>query len=417
MNLFCTLFLLGVCGLCYAQPPVIQSPLQKRLRAEAVRWAPMESAKATPQLLSMLDDPAFRSEIANLSIAHLPANELLLLYREGLRLSPIEHNMDATLLLDRNETYVLTDWDQRNLTGMAGGSLQLEEYMETSVLNYPPFSRYTCELKDCQQRPVYFALNNRMISSTAEFGDTGLVLRSSYARGFTAVLPMDTGTYALACMPDGHGKIPVNCSAWHFSVGTFEALDHVVLANLYTWNIFPELPAYKNLGAQFRHMFSPLDEETAVLDGELNTFNEVWTVGNVLFEGGVRYIIPNFAKFFGRERGTALQQWAVKRGIGVVWGSTNVLQNTSATRFLDPTISFVENATASDAAIRSFEDRWQYVKMASRPEGDGQFYVQQWDKLWQEVPRNMRVRNLHPGMCADTDACFAVDQDAHCLCE
>ncbi len=138
-------------------------------------------------------------------------------------------------------------------------------------------------------------------------------------------------------------------------------------------------------------------------------------VGNVLFPQGVSHIVLNFQPLFGSRSGGVLVEWAVSQGLGVRWspGQFNVAAWES---FLDPSVPFVKNQTIPAETVRSFKDSWQYVSAASPDPDDEEWWKQQWMQLWPQMPSALRVHNVQPGFCADTNECFGVDDDLHCLC-
>jgi hypothetical protein len=308
----------------------VQSGLQKKLRDEAIAGATILSQRATPELLSIIDLPAFRNEIASLPIAKLPAQSLLDLYRDQARLSPIIHNLPADQFpFLFNTTYMLNDWE---IGDVSTANREVEEFIETSVFpGYPAFPNLTCQSQDCQQRPNYFILDNQQwANGYSMFGDVSMALKPAYGRNLSVLLPMDTGTYAGACEGPASkvltvGGVECNCSAWkNFSVGTFDAFDHVTLAGLYLFT--GKNPAKEALaqifGAKFQRMFFPagqLPPSEAPSMEMYGEYIEVMTMGNVLIPEGVSYIVAQFGPLFGSETGRKLVAWAKSMGIGVAW--------------------------------------------------------------------------------------------------
>jgi hypothetical protein len=429
--------------------------LQKKLLKEAISGATILSQRATPELLSIIDMPAFRHEIASLTIAKLPAQSLLDLYRDQARLSPIIHNLPADQFpFLFNETYMLNDWEG-DLSAGGLDTRKLEEFIETSVFpGYPAFPNLTCQSQDCQQRPKYFILDNQQwANGFTMFGDVSMALKPAYGRNLTVLLPMDTGTYAGACAklggkPESNaltvGGFECNCSAWKdFAVGTFDAFDHVSLAGLYLFA--GKNPAKATLaqifGAKFQRMFFPagqLPPSAGPSMGMYMIYTEVMTMGNVLIPEGVSYIVAQFGPLFGSETGRKLVTWAKSMGIGVAWAPgenpsdlargdpasgdpsapASYPYPSTAQLFLDPTIPFVSNASTSAANVSKFLTAWSTVSNARNGghEMPESWWVAQWGNVYALAGPSLRVHYLQPGLCENTDACFGVDDALNCLC-
>jgi len=201
-------------------------------------------------------------------------------------------------------------------------------------------------------------------------------------------------------------------------------------------------------------MFSPVDNPPVVDVGMLMTYMEVMVVGNVPFPEGVSYIVLFFSPLFGTARGRTVVEWAVLMGIGVAWSPGQVdmstpcgtpsgssdpqddahrAKQTTSTRacaeseerggrryplpsssqvFLDPTVAFVRNATANRTA---FDNAWDRIGNTSAGQPPS-WWTAQWDDVYNLVGGGMHVHNLLPGLCADVDACFGVDDRLRCLC-
>jgi hypothetical protein len=344
-------------------------------------------------------------------------------------------------------------------------AVQVEEFIETHVFpGYPPFPKLVCTSVECEQRPRYFALNQWGWSNGAFFfGDVSMVLRRPYGRQLTVLLPVDTGTYAGQCHFNDTEAL-ANCSAWHnFSAGSFDHFDHIALANLRFWtpaNVTSSddddvgggggggfTPA-SLLAAQFKSMFSPLGALPVVHSDptDLMTYMEVMAVGNVFFSDGISHIVLSFSGLFGTSLGQEVVEWASLRGIGVAWspgespgetprhlqrGGNHAREGgdgagvstdkgsldpypwpTSQQLFLDPTVSFVKNATANRTAFNVILERVR----AAGSGASASWLAKAWEDVYLTVGKAMHMHNLRPGLCADTDGCFGVDDDAHCLC-
>ena len=95
----------------FTPAPSAQTPLQRRLREAAIAGAEVRSAEATAGLLDILDSPTFRTLITELPCATLTAAELLVRWREQMRLAPLVHNLNPTQFLNASD-HVLNDWEQ-----------------------------------------------------------------------------------------------------------------------------------------------------------------------------------------------------------------------------------------------------------------------------------------------------------------
>jgi hypothetical protein len=314
------------------------------------------------------------------------------------------------------------------------------------------------------------------------FGDVSMVLDPSYAREITVVLPMDTGSFAMQCSnstnsrstkhaPDTRastsssrltGGPNINCDAWNnFSVGTMDHFNHITLAGLQAWAQPPLLTEAHLLAALFQRMFSPgqIPESSADVN-YMATYNEVMVVGNVLFPDGLSYVVLQFFALFGTDTGQKVVQWAISHGIGVAWapgfydpggmygnnrtrtglrsqlsrpllrpGNSKLSSlaapaagsypvQSTAQSFLDPTVRFIPNATASLTVQSEFRTSWDEVARArkSQPPKPETWWAGQWASAQKLAGPALQLHTLKPGYCGDTDSCVGVDANRRCLC-
>lgn len=414
--------------------PPRQSTLQKQLRASALALAPAQSAAATPLLLEALDKPIFRAQIKHLeSIASLPASELLVLLRKGYQISKIVHSLpayasqgigtEADLDALMNSTYMFNGWvaNTLNLVEVSAFQRTQMDFAETNAVGYAPFPNLTCQLADCMERPLYCAPNSMQLGPGLHmFGGITFVLKQEYVRDLIVLLPMDSGNWVDCCLQ--HTTCNLNCFAWtDYMVGSMDYMDHMIMRNLQYWRSDTSL---QMLAETFQRLFSPVGHQSELSPEIFYAYIEAMVVGNVIIPDGVSHIIAAFDTFFGSARAERLQAWATKMGFGLIWAngfsdSNTTQMGTFSQAYLDPTVPFAPNATATAAELASFRDLWNNIKQATKGGLQPRFsewWREQWDNYWPQTPKNMRVNAMSVYSCANSSACIGIDDQSQCLC-
>lgn len=428
---FSALFLLACCW--GNTTPPRQTPYQKQLRESALSMAPAQSAAATPLLLEALDKPIFRAQIKQLPIASLPASELLVLLRQGFQISKIVHTVpaypsqgigtEADLDALMNSTYMFNGWvaNALNLTLISAYQRFQMDFAEGNAVGYGPFPNLTCDLPDCQERPLYCAPNSMQLGAGLPmFGGITFVMRQDYVRDLIVLLPMDSGNWVDCCIQ--HKQCATGCFAWSdYMVGSMDHMDHMIMRNLQYWHSDVSL---QMLAQTFQRLYSPVGHQISLGPETFYSYIEAMVVGTVVFPDGVSHIIAVFDAFFGSTRAEKLQAWATKMGFGLVWanGLSDNNQTQSGTysqAFLDPIVPFASNVTMTSEQLATFHNLWNSIKEATKGGAfprKTQWWREQWDAYWPQVPPNLRVNAMSVYSCANSSACIGMDDSLHCLC-
>jgi len=178
------------------------------------------------------------------------------------------------------------------------------------------------------------------------------------------------------------------------------------------------------LAETFQRLFSPVGHQSILGPTVFYSYVEAMVVGNVIFPDGVSHVIAAFDTFFGSARAEKLQAWATKMGFGLVWANgfsdSNATQmGTFSQAYLDPTVPFIHNATATPAQLASFRVLWDSIKKATKgglfPRFP-QWWREQWDNYWPNTPENLRVNAMSVYSCEDSSTCIGIDTQSRCLC-
>jgi hypothetical protein len=306
-------------------------------------------------------------------------------------------------------------------------------------------------LVEAVARPVYAALNNRMIDvGTAGFGDVSVVFSPDYVRPMTILSPMDSGDWQATCNRSVFGSsgpppfcagkyscvgMPHNCEAPErpFSgdasaraLGTLADNYHIRLASSAGWwnlsaaeGILPQLARLCNT---FAYQLPPAEGFRRYMEADI--------VGTVAYPAGVKMVIGTFPRLFGTDSGEALQRWCVAQGWVLVWalgpnypgggipnsGISGPPVAMDARRTLDPTVLLHStagaNCTVAQSDVATFKGLWK--TMTGRDVSETA--PSQYTSWFAELPRTLVVRALYGGECADASKCVGTRLDGHCVC-
>ena len=104
-----------------------------------------------------------------------------------------------------------------------------------------------------------------------------------------------------------------NCSAYNFTLGTFEHFDHLLLPNAAYWKVPAPLALARHFELLMRPWRSPLR------GGELIHYWEAVVAAQLPFPSSVKFAIGSFPALFGSTRGRKLQAWCARRRWLLVW--------------------------------------------------------------------------------------------------
>lgn len=155
---------------------------------------------------------------------------------------------------------------------------------------------------------------------------------------------------------------------------------------------------------------------------ETKSYWESDIMGNPRLQGGVKFLIANFATLFGTDMGRKTQQLADHYSWPLFWalgnaGNSRASDEPGNERLLDPTnATAYTNATLPSGAMTNFETVWAEVAQARATNSPSEAQIGQW---WTELTnKQVRVAPLTAFACSAKDTCVATELNSgDCICK
>lgn len=423
LRLFLLAPFLSALAVDFPTPPV-QTAVQKSVVSANTARAKAASDAATSHVTALFDGKTFRAGLQKCcpDSAALSSQELLLRLRAEIRTAEVAHTFpsgfgkkshftDMTIPLATQYSWFLNEWQAPIITNSTAPVMY--NLAEERIFGLPAFANESQPTWDeAANRVIYTALNLLQVDtgSLPTFGDVAAIFRKPYIQDMVEIAAVDTGIFEMSCnhsaYPAPRFGLNLTCNAWKPpQVGTFDHIDHIILANLGTWssqlNNSIEEQAVQLFGrSAFAGNYLNIPEITSM---QGMTYFEANIIGNPRLPDGISFLIGNFHTLFGTDAGRELQLLADHYSWPLVWGlgssssmphadtGAGKLQaafpskNTSFAgnqRVLDPEVmaSQAMNATVAAGARDVFVQVWAEVldrKKNPFPIGDSQ-----WAKWW-----------------------------------
>jgi len=355
----------------YSFEPLLRTEWQRRNFEQVSDAARLASERALPDLLAALDGGALRERLAKQCAtlaANSSASELLRRLRAEYSVAEVVSSFDAespsggpfknpfwwsfTLADGMAGDELLNQWEVRikhNESFNGGkGWFSVQDDVEVKLYGLRPFESHGSPRSDSEaaERSIYALLNLAGADGGSPlYGDISAVLSPRHVRSVTLLSAIDTGewtalcnssqstTEGLAAWREGwHGAgwnpnatlaassytpyAPV-CDAYHFTLGTLDHFDHLILANLHYWN--HSLP--EGLAARLEPSCHPPRSAAAspLQPTDLYQYLEAMPAARLRLPDAVHFLIGSFPALFGSDLGTKLRSWCVKRGWILLW--------------------------------------------------------------------------------------------------
>mmetsp|Transcript_38648 Transcript_38648/g.53663 ORF Transcript_38648/g.53663 Transcript_38648/m.53663 type:complete len:564 (+) Transcript_38648:49-1740(+) len=401
-------------------PLTIISAPQNATISRVAHLAKSASTSATHDVTSAFNTPGFRAswtQLVSPKIADLSAADILAAIRKEILSCEVVHafsstsenpNLQMFQVDDMNLTVARRNHFYPNIRTLYFGGVQnvdkvetgmrwkLEDWAETSLMGFPPFTSHKnisglpfpvpwpASWEEAYTRPIYSGTNiqRRAFPLPVHFGDVQLVFSRAYINPISILSPSDTGWKTIACIfnisaPHGDGERHqegdlakprwrnttgdrYNCSAWPYSISAYglpDAIDHFIVPNIYAY--YPRMTVFNLtfsdvLARQYARLLDddattfdltkdPKFESDPFINQMASMYFEVDISGNVLFdEPSVKLVVASYSDLFGSSTGREVQQWAVENGWMLAWAlSPNSQRVKSCTwRLLDPMVAF-----------------------------------------------------------------------------
>eukprot|EP01060_Flectonema_neradi_P041066 TRINITY_DN959_c0_g1_i2.p1 TRINITY_DN959_c0_g1~~TRINITY_DN959_c0_g1_i2.p1 ORF type:complete len:491 (+),score=77.76 TRINITY_DN959_c0_g1_i2:66-1475(+) len=462
-----TLPLLAVVGYGKVVPvpevPYI-TPIQQAAINKAATLGKEAAAAARPQLLELMQRPAFRSYLKEMAdrpeLANMQPEDILTNIGLQYQAAEVVHNWSPVgnhvvdLNLDSALPYktFFQEW-QLSALGLSkkdsADRSSIENWNEVNIYNFPNFTTTEPDYVEASNRIIYGALNLRKWSMGNPFlGNISCVFRNSRIRNASTIFGTDTGLYSTGCSPDyvTHNMpgFSLNCSAFQ-PVGNFDYWEHTILANVLLYNDttafthtstipqseYPEFNmAY--LTATF------LNEDYSKMPPIINRladFIEANPALNAKWDTDIKMVLLKFrSNMFGTGTADLLRQWAISKNFVLVWGNDNTTTITSNDtyyanqRILDPyvlsQISAGRNSTSDPSfpnLVSTFESFWTAANLTLPRLNNSQeivdFYWSSWNSVWDSFKGSvLEVQPLTGTSCSDNDCAVVRVVDKKCIC-
>ena len=472
----------------------MQTPFQ-RARVEEVRQhAKTASLAARPELLRLMDSGPFREALRHAvpEVSNASSVELLHSLRREISVAEVCTGVpaapssypgfppfwwDMTLEEGLTSDELFNQWAVRlSHNGSFGGSepkkrdswFETQDDIETRLYGLKPFRTRGAprSMAETRERAVYTLLNTmRSDACSPLYGDVAFVMSAATVPA-TIISAIDTGEYAAICNAshaqalgspfsrwrdaamDGSKSgletatarwewppYDPNCSAYNFTLGTFEHFDHLLLPNAAYWKVPAPLALARHFELLMRPWRSPLR------GGELIHYWEAVVAAQLPFPSSVKFAIGSFPALFGSTRGRKLQAWCARRRWLLVWTlglntgrsenywsiGNSVQRFESNRRLLDPVAALAcahcANATAATPeAAKAFDASWRQVALRRElaPFGlSNETWLSLWNELTGSVDGALQMHPLRASSCADLDQCIGTSHrgaDETCVC-
>ena len=454
-------------------PPVEEVTEVHRQAMQSVREVAVKAASAArPVLLSMLDDDVFRKHLRelDLSLSLLSSSELHNRLHQEMQVLEVTHSFEprvkcitindtcTTYDLSINSTigydYLINLWQLKTL-GKNNYSTSIQGIFrdaETKVYHLPELPNVPT-YEEASERLIYGALQWYKLSSasSAIYGGMAFVFDNNHIRNFTAISPIDTGSWEECCgdfiyfVPPAE-RMTLDCSAFganktHPVPGTYDHWEHLVTGNVRYWNITLNI---LNTTGPYRYS-SPQEKLALLVARSLNTnyanipetksilseifYSEANPLMNLNYKKGVKTMIYNFTDGFGTDLGKQYQDWAISNNWVLVWTvvAHPLFPEFQNRRFVDPYVLSHTNAGKNfttdsrfPSLFSNFTATWEIVNksLPSIPEHDlNKWYLQQWDDAWGAFENTiLHVQPLSGGACESSSCSVTRVIDGVCIC-
>eukprot|EP01060_Flectonema_neradi_P041067 TRINITY_DN959_c0_g2_i2.p1 TRINITY_DN959_c0_g2~~TRINITY_DN959_c0_g2_i2.p1 ORF type:complete len:496 (+),score=80.97 TRINITY_DN959_c0_g2_i2:66-1490(+) len=467
-----TLPLLAVVGYGKVVPvpevPYI-TPIQQAAINKAATLGKEAAAAARPQLLELMQRPAFRSYLKEMAdrpeLANMQPEDILTNIGLQYQAAEVVHNWNPA---SNNPTMDIRDIDLSStlpyktffqewqlgslgfVENVTAGSSSVANWNEMELFNFPNFTTTKPDYIESSNRVIYGALNIRKLSTgNIFFGTVSSVFKNSRIRNTSIVFPVDSGLYADACSPLPDKFIPgfhFNCSQVQ-PVGNFDFWEHTILANVMLVNgtggigqppIVPQAVYQEYNMAYLVATFLNEDysKMTPIVNNRMTDYIESNPAMNARWSTDLKMLIIAFREnLFGTGNADILRQWAISNNWVVVWGNDYLNHSTIGSknpglanqRFLDPIVLSQITAggnSTSDPAFpslsESFRSLWNTTNATLPglpPSEVASFYTTTWNTAWNTFKGTiLEVQPLTGTSCSDHDCAVVRVVDKKCIC-
>jgi len=492
--LWLTLINVGACSATYKPPP--QTEAQVKAYANFKADAATASIAARTHVLALFDDADVRAALEKCcpSIAALSSSELLNRYIAEVAVSEIAHGfpaqnipeqinaLDLDIDIALNSSWFLNQWQlpllysKRELTSVysliaylaPAGAMEVETWKLNPFTAANPFGDniwpggWPADLQEASDRLVYAVLNQHQLDfPNSNWGNVGVVFKTSYVRNMTILTAVDSGDFVCACDTNftttfcktwtnetacnkfwycswendstSQGGICTgghagdykehNCTEMNpFQSGTLDHFNHLIIPYAKWYNTSFGFDADR-VALLLGRTLLPWGTAPDFIAHGFDFYFEADLLGNPHFPEGVHFVVATIADLFGSTSGDKVVKWCLQNKWVLIWSlgpNMNKLNASSFpslpdvwksnTRIADPRTTTTTNMTVSPNTTTTFQQMWLTASNARQHSViNNVTAVDWWNQLHISVGKDLQLKPIRANSCGvDTDNCFGV---------